>query len=283
MYLASVAQAISGCDADTEGSINVKLPGMSSPESTTLETLRRILKHPDRFQLGAQLVEIVEGRVYVQEGITVRPGDVVLDVGANVGVAAAFFATECRAGIVHSFEPVAPVFEVLRENLRHFPACRAHPYGISSASGEATITWYPANWVISGAAADPRTDRRIVRQILLNLGAAEEDLDEALTGRFENQVLPCEMRTLTDVIQQESIRRIDLLKVDVEGGELEVLASIDDPYWPLIRQVAAEIHLSEQGRNEIVALLKRRGFGVTVTQEPVMRGTPLHMLYARRP
>jgi FkbM family methyltransferase len=44
----------------------------------------------------------------------VEPGDVVLDVEANIGVTAAFFAAECGACAVHCFEPVPPVFERLQ-------------------------------------------------------------------------------------------------------------------------------------------------------------------------
>jgi hypothetical protein len=57
--------------------------------------LRRLLEHPDPPQLEHQLREIVESRIYMQVGVEVRPGDVVLDVGANIGLAAAFFAAEC--------------------------------------------------------------------------------------------------------------------------------------------------------------------------------------------
>jgi hypothetical protein len=68
--------------------------------------LQRLLEHPDPPRLWYQLEEIVESRIYLQEGVEVRPGDVVLDIGANIRVAAAFFAAECRAGAVHCFEPV---------------------------------------------------------------------------------------------------------------------------------------------------------------------------------
>jgi 31-O-methyltransferase len=253
-----------------------------SDGSTTLRTLKRVLRHPDPPQLGAQLVEIVKGRIYLQGGIQVSPGDVVLDVGANVGVAAAFFAFECGAGTVHSFEPVPAAFNVLRQNLSHIPGCQAHGYGISSVSGEATLLWYPANWVISGQRADPDKDERIIRQTLVNLGASENSLDEALEGRFETEVVQCEMRTLSDAIRQESIDAIDLLKIDVEGAELEVLAGIEDADWRRIRQVAAEIHIDPGGRETVVSILESRGFGVHVQQDPTMHGTPIHMLYATR-
>ena len=226
------------------------------------------------------LAEIFEARTYLQHGIEVREGDVVLDVGGNVGVAAAFFAAECGAGVVHSFEPIKPIFEQLRENLRHFPACVPHNYGISARTRRAEITYYPDSWAMSGMYADPVADRARSRRILLNLGAPEERVDEGLRDRFSTRTLPCQLRTLSEVLRTESIDHVDLLKIDVEGAELDVLAGIDATDWPLIRQVVAESHLDRSGSEKAVETLTAHGFAVTVDQDPALEGTSVRMLYA---
>src|SRR5919201_3384791 len=132
----------------------------------SIDALGKMLRHYDPSQLLFQLAEIVGERTYLRHGVAVRAGDVVLDVGANVGVAAVFFASECKAGLVHSFEPVPPLFELLRENLRPFPACVAHDYGLSSNAGMAPITYYPHAAAMSGLYADPNEDRARVRTYL---------------------------------------------------------------------------------------------------------------------
>lgn len=248
----------------------------------TMETLRQALRHPDPSQLGYQLAEIVGDRCYLQHGIDVGDGDVVLDVGANVGVAAAFFATECRAGAVHSFEPVAPIFEQLRENLANFPRCVPHPFGISSKSGTRAITYYPESWALSGTHADPDADRERAKRIFLNLGAEEEKVETGLRGRFATRELTAEFWTLSHALRAESIDRVDLLKVDVEGSELEVLEGIEDDDWPVIRQVVAELHVDPGGRERMVATLEGHGFDVTVAQDAMSAGTSVHLLYAVR-
>ncbi len=270
---------------DLVGTVHQVRPNLrfrAGAESDTMERLMRELRHPDPPELWFQLKEIVEARTYLQHGVEVHEGDVVLDVGANVGVAAAFFAVECKAGTVHSFEPVAPIFEVLRENLQGFPACVVHPYGLSSSSGPGEITYYPRDWAISSIYADPVADRATVQSAHRNLGVSLAESDDLLRDRFGTTVLPCELRTLSDVLVSESIGRIDLLKIDVERAELDVLAGIDDDDWPLIRQIAAELHLDAKRTTEVVATLEERGFTVTVAQDPTMAGTHVHMLYAVR-
>lgn len=247
-----------------------------------MEKLKRTLRHPDPEQLWYQLQEIVGSRSYLQHGVEVREGDVVLDVGANVGVAAAFFAEECRAGQVHSFEPVRPIYEVLRENLSGFPGCAPHPYGLGKATGRARIAFYPNEWAISGLHPDPEADRAVVERALLNLGNSGQEVEQRLGNRFEVEMLDCELRTLSDALRDESIDRVDLLKIDAEKAELDVLDGIEEADWPRIRQVAAELHLDPIGRRDTVDALTRRGFAVAVDQDPTMAGTPIHMLYAVR-
>jgi len=256
-------------------------PAEATAESTA-EMLRRTVRHPNYAHLNAQIIEIVEERSYLQHGVEVVPGDVVLDAGANVGVAAIFFAVECQAGVVHSFEPIEPIFAALTENLRPFPNCIPHHYGLSDASRSDTIVYYPDLWALSGSYADPDADRPRLARALRNLGASEEQATEGTKELFTATELPCELRTVSDVLRDEGIDRVDLLKLDVEMAELDVLKGIEDEDWPAIRQVAGELHLEEDGRGRFAAMLRERGFDVAVTQEPSMEGTPVHLFYAVR-
>ena len=240
------------------------------------------LRHYDPSQLWFQLAEIVQERTYLRHGVQVREGDVVLDVGANVGVAAVFFASDCRAGVVHSFEPVAPLFDLLLENVAALPACVPHPYGLGATTGEARITYYPAAAAMSGLYADPDADRALVRTVMLNRGLDEQEIERNLEGRYRAETLACELRTLSAVLREQSLDRVDLLKIDVERAELDVLRGIREEDWSAIRQVVVEIHDENDRCERIVRELDRRRFRVVVDQEPIMRGTNVHVAYAIR-
>lgn len=69
--------------------------------------------------------------------------------------------------------------------------------------------------------------------------------------------------TLTDVIRQHRIDRIDLLKIDVEESELDVLAGIADGDWSKIKQVVIEVE-SKRNLDLVVAKLKEHEYQVFV-------------------
>ena len=85
-----------------------------------------------------------------------------------------------------------------------------------------------------------------------------------------------------EIVAQFGIGRIDLLKIDVEQAEADVLAGIRGADWPLIRQLAAEVHDVDGRLAAFVGELRGRGFEVETEQEPAFRDGPLHLLYAIR-
>lgn len=255
---------------------------IDSDAQASIQSIARMLAHYDRPQLLFQLAEIVGERTYLRHGVTVEEGDVVLDVGANVGVAAAFFAEQCKAGAVHSFEPVERLFELLRSNLRAWPHCVPHPYALSDHGGSATITFYPDAAAMSGLYADPAEDEASVRTYLVNSGVAVEQADHELLGRYRPTAVRCELKTMETVVREERLDRIDLLKIDVEKSELDVLNGIGDRDWPRIKQIVAEVHDLAGRLGVVTDMLTRHGFSVAVDQERVWRDTGIYMLYAVR-
>ncbi|MGI9184458.1 MAG: FkbM family methyltransferase [Solirubrobacteraceae bacterium] len=248
-----------------------------------VETLARRLQHPDPSQLLFQMAEIAGDQTYLRHGITAGPGDVVLDVGANVGVAAVFFAVLCGVAQVHCFEPVAPVCAILRENVAALSACVVHEHGLGSRPGRVPITYYPGAAAMSGLYADPIRDCALVRAVLINRGLSESEADDQLAGRYQSERLSCEIRTLSGALREHQIEFVDLLKIDVERAELDVLGGIEGRDWPRIGQIVMEVH-DDDGRGQATAdALVRRGFRVTRDQEDAMHGTSVEMLYATRP
>lgn len=236
---------------------------------------------------------------YLDHGIEVNDGDVVFDVGANIGLLGVRACQKHPDVQVYAFEPVPTIFDACRRNAAdHGPGrFRVFNVGLSNANGEARFTWYPNAPALSTARpedweADPNAWKEAVRG---QLRAMPDDMWWArLVPGFMLPVVAwglrlgavdvvCPLRTLSAVIDDETIDRIDLLKIDCEGFELDVLQGIRDDHWPRIRQVVVEVH-DQDGRADTVArLLERHGLSHIVREkEDAFVDTALVNLYASR-
>jgi hypothetical protein len=90
------------------------------------------------------------------------------------------------------------------------------------------------------------------------------------------------LRTLSEIVDEERVMRIDLLKIDAERSERDVLAGIRAEHWGLIRQVVIEVHDEAGGLDEVQRLLAEHGFQVATEQDPLLKGTALFNVFAIR-
>jgi FkbM family methyltransferase len=172
----------------------------------------------------------------------VRPGDTCFDVGANIGYFSLLMAKLAPNGTIHSIEPVPFNFQLLNTNvqLNRFSNIQPRPLAVSNHTGTAEFT----------VATD---------------GAYSSFLDTKRKP-IESRIV-VETISLDEYCDQNSITRIDCLKVDVEGAEGKVLAGaarlLSNParrprfivielYSPMLAQYGCDIQ-------EIVVLL--RGYG----------------------
>lgn len=126
-------------------------------------------------------------------------GDVVVDVGANVGYLTSLAATRAgRSGRVLAVEPQRAVFELLSSNVGSWP----------SAGELAPVELYRL------ALSDHSGTGRLVAVSEQNLGLTH------LAGDGETGADEVELRRLDELVDGPSV---GLLKIDVEGHEPEVL------------------------------------------------------------
>ncbi|MDG4757303.1 non-ribosomal peptide synthetase [Micromonospora sp. WMMD710] len=265
------------------------------PAAVDVDRIAGVNPHETRYLYD----EIFVQQVYLRDGIVLRPGATVLDVGANIGMFSLFVHTVCPDATIHAFEPVPSVAEVLRRNVAEFgvPAT-VHAVGLSRTAGEVSFTYYPGYSMMSGHAAyaDPDAEVAVIKRFLANerdAGAQTRDVllgrvDELLAERFAGRDLSVPVRPLSAVLDELAPERIDLLKIDVQRAEADVLAGLEDRHWPLIAQVAMEVHdapgTDTEGRlAELVAGFEARGFEVVTRQDDLLAGTDRHTLHAVRP
>ncbi len=245
---------------------------------------------PNRPETEFLYREIWEEESYFQHGIALGDGATVFDVGANAGLFSLHAATRARGLTLFAFEPIPPLFRMLRQNLSiHEVEARCFELGLSSAAGSAEFTYYPHVSIISGMHGDAAEDQATMRTFLGQEFAeeratiGERDLEDLVANRLEVERFRCPLRTLSEIIEEQGVFRIDLLKVDVEKSELQVLRGIAPGHWPLLQQVVLEVHDREGSLASVLALLRENGFAVEVEQASRLSQTGIHNVYARRP
>ncbi len=224
--------------------------------------------------------EIFEDGDYLGDGfLRLWDGMTVLDAGANVGGATLWVHRSCRPARIVSVEPIPPTFDRLSRTVRAngIDAVLVNA-GLSDAPGTAEFIYYPALTGLSGRYADPEADRR--RAAALMPGADAADVEDFLADQYRNERFTCRLTTLHEVIAEQRLADVDLLKVDVERAELDVLAGLDDADWSRVRQVAVEIE-GDDRRDEVLAVLEKNGF--ETASRTILDELEVGIVYGRRP
>ncbi len=193
-----------------------------------------VVGHLNPNETDALYHEIFEAQTYMRHGVALEPGACIFDVGANIGLFSLFADRRYADTTIYAFEPLPPIFEVLRFNAALYGLnARLFDCGLAGEAGHATFAYYPHASVMSGRYADADAERAVIKSFVLNQQRrerggppSEELLDELIAERLASVPYRCELRTISDVIREHGVERIDLLKIDVQKSELEVLTGI---------------------------------------------------------
>lgn len=155
---------------------------------------------------------------YERYGCYIKEGDIVLDLGANIGVFA--HRAEMRgASKVICFEPMTPTFNCLIKNL-----------------GDKSIAYKNA------VGSENKFSDFLIHSSFDNLGGATNFIQDK---KFENykyihseKVFVININDIFDTFD----RKINFMKVDIEGGEVDVLTNITDNNLLSLRCLAVEFH-----------------------------------------
>jgi FkbM family methyltransferase len=155
----------------------------------------------------------------------IDPGDLVVDVGANVGYLTSLAAARAGdRGAVIAYEPHPHVFELLAANVARW----------SGRSGVASIEIHEA------AVSDRSGTANLASGPLFHANMGLASIDGWEQSGVERDLLPVPVQRLDEMLAGRSI---GLLKVDVEGHEPEVLRGAQQLLQAgLVRDLVFEDH-----------------------------------------
>ena len=161
-------------------------------------------------------------------------GSVIIDLGANRGHFSTEVSRDCGA-TCYAIEAVPRLYELIPENT----SIRKYNLAICKADGPVSF----------------------------NISSQEESGSmSALPDSMLEESITVQGMTLKSFMDANNLDQIDLLKMDIEGAEIELLKSIDDSTLRKIRQITVEFHdflpyFDQAGDIVLIkARLKRLGF-----------------------
>lgn len=225
-----------------------------------------VLKDGVRFYSSGERVtlsivdEIFFERAYSPEGFDIGTDDVVLDIGANIGVFSVYAALRTRNRVI-AFEPFPTNYEFLCRNVR-------------ASSFQHVIT----NCV---AVSDEVGTKELYLDGIHGEFHGGHKLFQDDSPAHPKKLVEVPTTTLQEIMCEHELDRVDFMKMDCEGSEGAILRATPVEYLQRISKIVMEFHdnFSELGHEGIQALLEGAGFGTTLSWDPSF---PYGMIYAKR-
>jgi FkbM family methyltransferase len=196
-----------------------------------------------------------EGEYAIPPGWGYDPGAVraVLDIGANIGIAAVYLASIFPNARVFAFEPVAENLELLRKNTRSLPRIATIEAALGAADGERRLysSIVPTNFG-GFSLYEPGSDVRSSRTVRVH--NAQRMADRLGIGGAE------------------------VIKLDTEGAEWEILTALSPQFLGSTQLIFGELHGERDG--ELLGFLSDR---FDVGTRPQVGGRRSNFCAVRRP
>lgn len=220
---------------------------------------------PSPFETHFIYQEIFQSHCYDVAPLPDQP--VIIDVGANIGLFALYIKKKYPTAKIIAFEPAPATFAVLRQNLKlhnidNKDEIDCHQCALGSGTTETgTLTFFPN--APGNSTLVPEEKEKLIQAARMFMG--DEAADMLVLGATKVEV---PIRRLSDVLAQRhpDLKQIDLLKIDVEGAELEVLRGIDETHWPAIQNVVLEMQDSKAdglaALGELEGFLRAKGYRI---------------------
>jgi len=173
---------------------------------------------------------------YSNTGFDICDSDVVIDVGAHIGLFALFASQFCKNGKIYCFEPIKENYDLLISNIAINNIANVSAFNLAV------------------------TERALPVKIFLNE-------DEAGHSMFDqnSDFVEAQSTTMKKIFDDNGIVKCDFIKMDCEGAEYEIIRTLPEEYFKKIQKMIIEYHMAEKKPEllqELVSILRSHLFTV---------------------
>ncbi len=201
---------------------------------------------------------------HIYEGQLV--GQVVFDVGANIGTTTLFFAKQVGPeGFVVAFEPVPSLARRLWDNVQvnNLRNVRLFELALGDTEQRTELAYLPDSSGLS----------------TIRLDLVQERIRKSVV-----EMIPVKVTTLDSVVERESLPLPNLIKIDVEGFEYQVLLGAQKTLSQARPRLCIEIHSAgptDESVSKIFTLLQQLGYKIFSLMDGGAEITPKNLTLVR--
>jgi len=173
---------------------------------------------------------------YDVDGFEINSSDIIIDIGAHIGLFSLLVSQFCKTGKIFSFEPIRENFDLLVSNLalNHIENVFPFNVGVSKKSGK------------------------------LNLFLNNDQSAHSIFPKGPKSIT-VEATSLQKIFDEKQISSCKLLKLDCEGAEYDIIDSLPVEYLDKIQNMAIEYHLADTKPElikNLILKIKNAGFKI---------------------
>ena len=180
----------------------------------------------------------------------INDNDIIIDIGAHIGLFTLYASQFCKNGIIFCFEPVEENYSVLLDNIKQNNLKNVKLFKNAVSKSESTITIY-------------------------------HNKDEAAHSMFNSTSYPLKVDSISlkKIMDENSINRCNLIKLDCEGAEYEIIESLPLEYFKKISKMIIEYHFADS-KPKFVNDLKTKLMTTSFKVSQVPHSSDMGLLYA---
>jgi FkbM family methyltransferase len=229
-------------DLDTDDillKIDIHSNGYSCIESIDVLKKLKNFKYSEKKEdmwAAYPLYDIFINKCYDGLNCSVEEGDVVFDIGANLGFFS-YYSIIKGAKNVYAFEPGESQFKAIEDNFGSIGNLVIEKKAVTEKNGFLKFAKHKTLSVMSGIF---------------------DDANEEIYDKVE-----CQTINLMDYCLEKNITKIDFLKMDCEGSEYRIFENFSADFLSIIDKIIMEYHFNTDDRLiKMIEKLENNGFTV---------------------